>query len=130
MSQLVFGHENYRSQTVKKVDSSKKMTFCQFSLVQPLYWLYNSSLLLVIFGVRSSFFKGFLEGSFSSLLKRWRIVLTNTSASSGTDLFISVHDKKGFSCKSLRIFRSVRGAVFRGRPLLFIGDKVKFSLFR
>ena len=106
------------------------MTFCQFSLVQPLYWLQNSSLFLVIFGVRNGCFKGFREGSFKSLLKRWRIVLKDNSANSGTDRFISLDDKKGFSCISLQIFWSVRGVVFWGRPHLFIGDKFKFSLFR
>ena len=70
------------------------MTFCQFSLVQPLYWLQNSNLFLDIFGVRSGFFKGFREGSFRFLLKRWRIVLVDTSASSATDfLHLSMKNK-------------------------------------
>ena len=85
-----------------KVDSSENMNFCQCLLVQLLKWLQNSSLFLAGFGVRSSFFRSLRARSIKSLIMRRQIVLINTSASLGTDPFISVDNRDSFARNNLR----------------------------
>ena len=67
-----------------------------------------------MFDVRSGFFKGFREGSFRSLLKQWRIVLLDTSVSSGTDVLTSIDEKKVLLAKASVFFCSSLVSSFEG----------------
>ena len=56
------------------------------------------------------------------------MVLAVTLLSSCTDLYISDEEINGCFWQSLLILRSVLGEVIRGPPLLFRGERLRFSL--